>query len=406
MQSGESTPAMDVVVHGHCAKGFEPVREAFSQNFSDGLELGAATSVVIEGETVVDLWAGYMDANRTRPWNRDTIVQVMSTTKGVTALVANRLVERGLLELDAPVAQYWPEFAQNGKATLPVRYLLTHQAGLPALDQWQPAGTLQNWAAMTALLAAQKPLWEPGSAFGYHALTFGFLIGEVIRRVTGKSVGQLIREEIAGPLGVDFELGFGEDVDSRVAELLNAARPAAGVKDLVHVITANPMALMGRAFLVAVPSEHTHHNARAVRAAENPSTNGHTNARALAKIYGGLAQGGEIDGVRLLSAPGVARASERQVGGIERVTLAEMSFGLGFTLRRPDSDLLGPASFGHPGFGGSVGLADPDRKLGFGYVMNQLGLASPDQFARATVAAAPEPDARATRILRALYAVL
>jgi CubicO group peptidase (beta-lactamase class C family) len=397
---------MEVVAHGHCASGFEPVREAFLQNFRDGLEVGAATSIVIDGETVVDLWAGYVDANRERPWNRDTIVHVMSTTKGITALVAHRLVERGLLDLDLPVAHYWPEFAQNGKASLPVRYLLTHQAGLPALDTWQPVGTLQNWATMTTLLARQQPLWEPGSAFGYHAVTFGFLVGEVIRRVSGKTVGQLIREEIAGPLGVDFELGFGEDVDARVAELLNAAPAPEGVMDLVRSITANPMTVLARAFLVAIPSPDSNNNARAVRACEMPSTNGHTNARALAKIYGALARGGAIDGVQLLSGESVARASEQQVSGIECVSMAEMSFGLGFALRRPDIDVPGPATFGHGGFGGSEGLADPGRKLGFGYVMNQLGHTSPEQFAHSTKPAAPPPDPRATRILRALYAVL
>jgi len=397
---------MEVVAHGHCASGFEPVREAFLQNFRDGLEVGAATSVVINGETVVDLWAGYADANRKHSWNRDTIVHVMSTTKGLTALVAHRLVERGLLDLDVPVAQYWPEFAQNGKASLPVRYLLTHQAGLPALDAWQPAGKLQNWAAMTALLERQQPLWEPGSAFGYHAVTFGFLVGEVIRRVSSKTVGQLIREEIAGPLGVDFELGFGEDIDARVAELLPAPPAPEGVMDLVRSITANPMTVMARAFLVAIPSPDTDNNARAVRACEMPSTNGHTNARALAMIYGALARGGAIDGVQLLSRESIARASELQVGGIECVSMAEMSFGLGFAVRRPGVDVPGPAAFGHAGFGGSEGLADPGRKLGFGYVMNQLGHTSPEQFVHATKVTAPASDPRATRILRALYAVL
>lgn len=397
---------MEITVHGDCANGFEPVRDAFLANFRDGLELGAATSVVIKGQTVVDLWAGYADAHRERPWKRDTIVQVMSTTKGLTALVANRLVERGVLDLDAPVAHYWPEFAQNGKATIPVRYLLTHQAGLPAFDQWQPAGTLQNWAAVTDLLARQKPLWEPGSNFGYHAMTFGFLVGEVIRRATGKTVGQLIREEIAAPLGVDFELGVSEDMDRRVAEVLNPSPAPPGVNTLVQIITSNPTALIARAFLVAIPSAATGNNARAVRAAEIPSANGHTNARALSKIYGGLAQGGEIDGVHLLSPESIARATAEQVSGVDLVSMAEMRFGLGFALRLPNAEIPGPASFGHVGYGGSLGFADPDRKLGFGYVMNQLGHASPGEFTRSRAPSGPGPDPRAGRILRALYSVL
>jgi CubicO group peptidase (beta-lactamase class C family) len=397
---------MEIAVQGHCAAGFEPVREAFLQNFRDGLEVGAATSVVIDGEMVVDLWAGYVDAHRLHPWERDTIVQVMSTTKGLTALVANRLVERDLLDLDAPVAKYWPEFAQAGKESLPVRYLLTHQAGLPALDNWQPAGTLHNWATMTDLLARQKPLWEPGSSFGYHAVTFGFLVGEVIRRVTGKTVGQLIREEIAGPLGVDFELGVGADLDVRVAELLTAPPAPPGVKDMYSIVTADPMGLLGRTFAVSIPSPETGFNARAARACEMPGTNGHTTARALAKIYGGLARGGQIDGHQLLSPEGLARATEKQVGGIERVSMADMHFALGFMLRRPQADILGSGAFGHPGFGGSEGLADPERKLGFGYVMNQLGRSSPEQFVRSSVNNAPAADPRATVILRALYGVL
>jgi CubicO group peptidase (beta-lactamase class C family) len=259
---------------------------------------------------------------------------------------------------------------------------------------------------MTALLARQKPLWEPGTRFGYHAVTFGFLVGEVIRRASGKTVGQLIREEIAGPLGVDFELGFAEDVDVRVAELLTASPAPEGVIDIVRTITSNPMALLSRTFLVAIPSATINNNARAVRAAELPATNGHTNARALAKIYGALAQGGTIDGVQLLRPESIARATEEQVGGIECVGLAEMRFGLGFVLRRPAIDLPGPQAFGHPGFGGSQGFADPGRKLGFGYVMNQLGHASPEEFVRSTVTAAPTPDPRATTILRALYAAL
>jgi CubicO group peptidase (beta-lactamase class C family) len=396
----------EVNVQGHCAPGFEPVREAFLQNFRDGLEVGAATAVVIDGQTVVDIWAGHADADRNRSWNRDTIVQVMSTTKGITALIAHRLVERGLLDLDAPVAKYWPEFGAAGKGAMPVRYLLTHQAGLPALDELQPPGTLANWEVMTRLLARQKPSWEPGSSFGYHAVTFGFLVGEVIRRITGKTVGRLIREEIAGPLGVDFELGFGEDVDPRVAPLVNAAPAPEGVMDLVRVVTADPFGLISRAFLVAMPTPDTGFNSRGARAAEVPASNGHTNARSLAKIYGTLARGGAAGGVRLLGPDTIVRATERQVGGIENVAMLDTYFGLGFMLRRPDAGVVGLRAFGHPGFGGSVGLADPDRKLGFGYAMNQLGHSTGAEFLKDTALDTPKADPRATSILRALYAVL
>ena len=397
---------MEIEVYGHCASEFEPVREAFIRNFEGGFEVGAATSVVIDGETVVDLWAGHADAARTRPWTQDTIVHVMSTTKGITALLVHRLVERGLIELDAPVATYWPEFARAGKESLPVRYLLTHQAGLPALDAWQPAGTLQNWSAMTELLAQQKPLWEPGHGFGYHAVTFGFLVGEVIRRASGKTVGQLIREEIAGPLAVDFELGFAGDQDHRVAEVLNSPPAPEGKVDLVKSITADLKSVLSRGFVVAIPTPDTDFNSRKNRAHELPSTNGHTNARALATIYGALARGGRHGGVQLLSAESIARATEKQVGGVESVMQADMHFGLGFGLRRPSHAVSGPRAFGHGGFGGSIGLADPDRKLGFGYVMNQFGLGSSEEFAKSTLPDACPGDRRATDILRAVYATL
>lgn len=397
--------ATEVVVHGHCAKRFEPVRDAFLQNFRDGLEIGAATSVVIDGEMVVDLWAGHADTARTRPWNEDTLVQVMSTTKGITAIVANRLIERGLIDVDAPVAKYWPEFAEAGKENITVLHLLTHQAGLPALETWHPTGTLQDWSKVTSLLAKQKPLWGSDPSFAYHAVTFGFLVGEVIRRVSGKTVGQLIREEISGPLGVDFELGFGEELDPRVAQLVHAAPAPPEVKDLVNLVTANPMGLIARALLVAVPSPETDYNTRRARAAEVPASNGHTNARALATIYGNLVAG-ETHGVRLLSQDALARAIEVRAGGTEQTLLGDMYFGLGFALRRPEDNVIGRRSFGHPGFGGSEGFGDPDRKLGFGYVMNQLGLASAEEFVKTTGRGGPPADPRATRILKALYALL
>ncbi|HEX4478751.1 MAG TPA: serine hydrolase domain-containing protein [Polyangiaceae bacterium] len=396
----------EVTVTGYCAPGFEPVREAFAQNFRDGLEAGAATSVVVDGKTVVDVWGGASDEHGKEPWGEDTIVQVMSTTKGMTTLVAHLLVERGLLDLDAPVARYWPEFAEAGKGAIPVRYLLTHQAGLAALDQLQPPGALQDWQRVTTLLAAQKPGWEPGSALGYHAVTFGFLVGEVIRRITGKTVGRMIREEIAGPLGVDFQLGFDESVDPRVAFLIDPEPAPEGVIDLVNAITMDPFGQLSRAFLVAIPTPDTSFNSRGARAAEMPASNGHTNARALARIYGALARGGEIDGTRLLKSETIARATEKQVGGIECVDGLEMHFGLGFMLRRPDASVVGPRAFGHTGFGGSMGFADPDLKVGFGYVMNQLGNSVSDEFSRSTGAKSPQPDPRGTNIFRALYGVI
>jgi CubicO group peptidase (beta-lactamase class C family) len=399
-------PPSNVVVHGYCAPRFEPVRAAFVGNFHDGLEVGAATSVVVDGETMVDIWAGHADKACTKPWNEDTLVQVMSTTKGMTALVMMRLIERRLVDPAAPVARYWPEFGRAGKESITVEQILTHRAGLPAPDRLLPPGTQENWKAITELLAGMSPQSEPGAVFAYHAVTFGFLVGEVIRRVTGKTVGTLIREEIARPLGVDFELGFGRGLDPRIASLVPAAPAPDGIVDLVKAIQMNPIGPLGRAILVSIPRTEIDPNTPEYRAAEIPASNGHTNARALARIYGALARGGELDGVRLLTAESIARATKRRVGGIEATMLMDINFGLGFSLAHPTAPTVGPRTFGHAGLGGSVGLADPDQKLGFGYLMNQLGHATGPHFVRDTAPQSPPADPRADAILRAVYAAL
>ena len=209
-------------IGGYCDSRFRAVKDAFAQNFDLHGEVGASVAAMVDGRVVVDLWAGYADGARTRPWERDTIVNVYSTTKGMVAACAHRLVEKGLLDLDAPVARYWPEFAQMGKERLPVRYLLSHKAGLPAIREPLPVGTLYDWNAMAAALAGEEPWWEPGAKHGYHAVTFGFLVGEVVRRVSGKSVGAYFRDEIAAPLSLDFHIGLGAEHDTRTAELLAA----------------------------------------------------------------------------------------------------------------------------------------------------------------------------------------
>ena len=222
-----------IEIQGHCASGFEAVGDAFIDNFEKYDEVGAATSVVIDGEMVVDIWAGHMDAERSRDWQQDTLVHVMSSTKGIVSLIAHQLVERGLLDLDAPVSEYWEGFARAGKEELPVRYLLTHQAGLPAPDQMLPPGATTDWDLMVKTLESQTPIWKPGEKFGYHANAFGFLVGQVIRGATGKTVGQLIKEQIADPLGVDFLLGFGPEYDDRIADLLDLPPAPPGVLTLV-----------------------------------------------------------------------------------------------------------------------------------------------------------------------------
>ena len=373
-------------VQGVVRDGFERVREAFEANFADYPEVGAAVAVVRDGETVVDLWAGHADRERKRAWQRDTIVNVWSTTKGITALAAHMLVDRGKLDLDAPVARYWPEFAAAGKEALPVRYLLTHEAGLAALAPDLPAEALLDWDAVVRSLAAQAPAWEPGTKQGYHGLTFGWLVGEVMRRVSGQSVGSFVRSEIAEPLGIDCYIGIGAELDPRVADILRDERPEVRAP---ADAPARPS-----------PLRQLDWNSRVVRAAEIPAANGHTNARALARIYGALARGGEIDGVRLLSPESVERAAQERANGVDATLGVPTHRTLGFMRRFEEFDDVRPASsFGHSGAGGSQGFADPEARLGFGYTMNRMLMPLPGESRPPTGGM----DPRGQRLVRALY---
>jgi CubicO group peptidase (beta-lactamase class C family) len=373
------------VVDGHCDPRFASVREIFAASFASGEEIGAAIAFCLDGELVVDLWGGHLDPERTRPWRRDTIVNTYSTTKGMTALCAHQLVERGLLDLDAPVARYWPEFAQAGKEAIPVRWLLSHQAGLPAVRAPLPADAIYDWDVMTAALAAQAPWWEPGTRHGYHALTFGHLVGEVIRRASGQSVGSWFREHVAGPLGADYHIGLAAEHDARVSPLHGSlaapSAPGGGALELPGPLgqflkdMTDPTTMTGAAF-ANPPGRADRHNTRAWRAAEIPAANGHGSAAALARIYGALARGGSLDGATLLAPESIERAREEQAFGPDAVLGSlPMRFGLGFMLRQ---DLMpispSPNAFGHPGAGGSIGMADPDARVGFGYVMNKMKL--------------------------------
>lgn len=383
---------MSLAIHGTCHPRFETVRGAFADAFEKYREVGAAIAFSLDGELVVDLWAGHVDSDRTGPWQRDTIVNVYSTTKGMTAICAHQLVERGLLDLDAPVADYWPEFAQAGKESIPVRWLLSHQAGLPAVREPLPEKTLYDWDAMVTALAAEPPAWTPGSRNGYHPMTYGFLVGEVIRRISGRSVGQWFREEVAEPLDADFQIGLPEKDEARVADLIGglvppkkkaptddtpkSAKPVARLKgpmaDFMRDM-ANPTTLIGAAFNnPKIPRGA--HNTRAWRAAELPAANGHGTARSLAKIYGNLACGGETNGVRILESKTIEAATREQVQGPD-ATLGglEIRYGLGFMLKNQTIPFSpSERSFGHPGAGGSIGMADPDARVGFGYVMNKM----------------------------------
>jgi len=364
-----------IEIHGTCKPGFEKVKEAFAENFASFGDVGASLAVMIDGEMAVDLYGGYADAQRTRPWTKDTIVNTYSTTKGMTAICANRLIEQGKLDPEAPVARYWPEFAQAGKESLPVKYLLSHRAGLPAISGMLSREQGYEWQPFIEALAAQTPWWEPGTRHGYHAVTFGHLNGEVIRRVSGKTVGQYFREEIAEPLGADFRIGFGPEHDSRVAEMIPAGLP---VMDADHPLTKafmDPTSMTFKAFMITPEPmlDPLYMNTREWRAAEVPAANGHGNARALATIYGALARGGELNGVRILEEETIDEALEEQSYGEDAVLFMPMRFGRGFFLEAPEYGLTeGSRLFGHPGMGGSFGLGDRAAKMGIGYTMNKM----------------------------------
>jgi CubicO group peptidase (beta-lactamase class C family) len=365
-----------IEIHGRCDAKFDRVRDAFAQEFAAGNELGAAVAATVEGELVVDLWAGHCDREHAQPFARDTLVNVYSTTKGMTALALHRLVDEGLVDLDAPVARYWPEFAQAGKAKLPVRYLLSHEAGLPAVKKPLPLDAMFDWDAMTSALAEQEPWWEPGKAHGYHALTFGWLVGEIVRRVRGKKLGDVVRAEIARPLGAEFEIGFGPELDARVAPLIQGPihPPQDGVDfDIVKEVVANPESLLAKTFANPPALTPGLVNTRAWRAAEIPGANGHSNAHSLARIYAPLANGGSAFGVRMLSREAIERARTEQVCGRDAVLPLVTRLALGFFLAAPNEPLgPNPRAFGHGGAGGSYSHADPEHRLSFGYAMNLM----------------------------------
>ena len=378
-------PTAPVEIHGQCDPRFAAVREAFAENFAARGDVGAAVSITIDNAAVVDLWGGFADGARQRPWERDTVANVMSTTKGVTALAALMLVERGQLDLDAPVARYWPEFGQAGKLAIPVRWLLSHRAGVPGWRAKLSTEALFDWRRATDPLAASEPWWEPGTQHGYHALTYGQLVGEVIRRVSGQSVGAFVRKEIAGPLGAEFSIGVPAGQEKQVAEILPDPPPAPGEVPLAMRLMADPTSHGARVFSNPGLRPGTA-NTPEWRAAELPAANGHTTARGLARIYGALAAGGQREGVHLLRPETLLLALQEQSRGRDAVLSFTTRFGLGFMLTLPDPPRgedgfapfgAGPRGFGHPGRGGSIGFGDPASRLGFGYVMNQYQTGTP-----------------------------
>ncbi|HEY3085036.1 MAG TPA: serine hydrolase domain-containing protein [Candidatus Dormibacteraeota bacterium] len=349
-------------IHGSVETGFEPVRDAFTANFEQHGEKGAACCVYLHGRKAVDLWGG--------TYVPDTLQMMMSSTKGVVAVAAHMLAQEGRLDFDAPVVEYWPEFAAEGKDTMPVRWLFSHRAGLPAIDRQLTVEDVYAWTPIVDALAAQRPLWEPNTAHGYHVGTYGWLAGEVIRRVSGVPVGEFVATRIARPLGLELWIGLPEAMEARVAPMIAAPPPAPGTP--VDVFTArllDPSTLLHRAF-VNPPLPAPVFNERAFHAAEIPAANGITNARSLARMYAACI--GEVDGVRLLASKTLEEATVVQSAGQDLVLGYETRYATGFQLSFPFRPMAGEGSFGHYGMGGSVGFAEPARDIAFAYVMNQM----------------------------------
>lgn len=375
MNGSEGAHVVDV--RGTVADGFEAVADAFVRNFEQRGERGAAVAVYRDGRKVVDLWAGTRDVDGREPWAVDTAQVVRSATKGVAAAVVLLLHQRGQIDLDAPVGTYWPEFKAAGKERVLVRHLLAHRAGLPVLDRPLTPAEAGDGTSGPAALAAQAPAWEPGTAHGYHAQTYSWLLGELVRRVTGRTMGRWVAEEIARPLGLDFWIGLPADESHRVGRLGPVAEPATAQggglklrpKRSVSEAYRDPASLTRRAFGAIDPAPDE--NDPAFRAAELPASNGISTARALARFY--AATIGRVDGGPRLFAPAtLTLARTEESAGPDRVLVVSTRFGLGYMLHGPASPLLGPGSFGHPGRGGSLGFADPESGVALGYATNGM----------------------------------
>jgi len=354
------------IIHGTCAPGFEPIRDQFAKHVQDGAEIGASFAVVHKGERVIDLWAGSTEPGGA-PWQRNTLANVFSTTKGIAAICIAVLVDRGAVSYDDKVSTYWPEFASHGKGDITVAQMLSHQAGLAGFRDPTRIEELYDHDAMAARLAAQDPLWEPTTRSGYHAFTFGFLAGELVKRVTGKTLGTILQEEIGKPHGIDFFIGVPDTEEPRVAPLFeaeNAEDPATALaSDFQKLIFSNPTVGVADA------------NNRAWRAAELPAANGHGTAAALATLYALLDARTAPAGTPLISPATLAALRTVRIAGDDLVLGMPVRWASGMIMN--EMNLYGPndQAFGHSGWGGSFGCLDPEAGVAIGYVLNQMGVA-------------------------------
>lgn len=368
-------------INGFVAPGFDGVADAFAQNFDARDEVGASVCLSVEGETVVDLWGGIRNSEGAA-WEEDTISIVFSCTKGATALCAHMLADQGKLDLNAPVSQYWPEFACNGKENATVAMMLDHSVGVPHVRPQVKEGGYCDWEYMADLVAKEEAFWEPGTRNGYHGVTFAWTVGEIVRRVSGKSLGQFFREEVAGPLGLDFHIGLPESEEGRVANMIQAVPgPDTPITRFMETVMSDPTSASS---LFLLNGGNADFNSREVHAAEIGSANGITNARGLAGMYAPLANDGSHNDVRMMSANGVARMGIVSMATHDDATLLIPSrFSLGYmksmdNRHLPVSDgsscIIGEDAFGHVGMGGHFGFADPAANMSFGYTMNKMGL--------------------------------
>jgi CubicO group peptidase (beta-lactamase class C family) len=363
-------------IQGTTTAAFEPLRQAFEQQFAEGLHIGAGVAVYQGGKLVADLWGGLADEDRGTPWTRDTMAVSFSTTKGLTATCLHILADRGLVQYDDLVTKYWPEFGANGKSAITVRHLLTHQSGIPQVPDGIVLNDLLDWARITSAIAAEAPLWEPGAETGYHALTFGYLIGEVVRRIDGRSVGTFFHDEVARPLGITgLYIGAPESAEPHISMLKQ--RFVITPEMMAQAATMGPDSLISRAMGSALGDLNGLLNSRAGHAGEIPAVSGVMTARDLARMYACLASYGELDGARLMSEAAVRKATKVQTSRPDKVIMnIEIAWSLGYM----NGGLAGwpqgprPTSFGHPGFGGSIGFADPEIGMSFGLVLNALNL--------------------------------
>ncbi len=379
-------------MRGHCAPGFAPVVEAFADNYRLEEEIGSALAVVVDGEPVVDVWAGYRDGERTKPWEDDTIVCMMSVAKGVSGIAFNTLIDRGLVDPEKPVAAYWPEFAQNGKDGVLVRHVLDHTAGLPVVLEPMWRGAIYDCDAIVAALERQAPLWPAGTTAAYHIHTQGNLLGEIVRRVTGLRFRDYVAQEIAAPLQLDYRIGGLTPADvERCATLFPTVEGTLFARK-----DSEPDSLLAKGFLQH-PDEPIDVTLNSVgwRTAEIASANGHGTARSIARLYGTIARGGSLGDVTLMRPETVEAMIAEQHNQTEKMQSRPYHQGRGILLNTPESVWMGPnpRAFGHHGFGGSIGLGDPDARLGFSYACNKMH-------------ARGDNGPRARRILEALYKVI